>query len=139
LVSDRVAQQRAIRESALAHSMAMHPAGKGVPQDNLQRLLDDALGLVDEPVPAFEEAVFELAYELADTLISKQADYGPRAINDAPGGATNGVLVRAHDKLARLANLTSGQPNHEAIRDSWLDLAGYAFIGLLLAEGSWPK
>jgi hypothetical protein len=30
-------------------------------------------------------------------------------------------------------------PNHESYRDSWLDLAGYAFIGLLLADGAWPR
>jgi hypothetical protein len=92
------------------------------------------------PLPAFEEEVYELASELAAVLISKQADYGPKAINDAPGGPVMGVLVRAHDKLARLENLVDvADPEHEAYRDSWLDLAGYAFIGLLLADGAWPQ
>jgi hypothetical protein len=84
--------------------------------------------------------VYELAADLAATLISKQADYGPKAIRNAPGGAELGILVRAHDKLARLENLLGQDaPNHESYRDSWLDLAGYAFIGLLLADGAWPR
>jgi hypothetical protein len=38
-------------------------------------------------------------FELHDLLVSKQADYGPDAINRAPGGPLNGINVRIHDKV----------------------------------------
>jgi hypothetical protein len=45
-----------------------------------------------------------------------------------------------HDKLARINHLTdSGNaPEHEALRDSFIDLANYAIIGLLVLDGEWP-
>jgi hypothetical protein len=46
-----------------------------------------------------------------------------------------------HDKLARINHLTdSGNaPEHEALRDSFIDLANYAIIGLLVLDGEWPE
>jgi hypothetical protein len=143
-------------DPARRRSMAAHPAGKGDPvrasadrRASDHRLLaahDMGAALTGSPflapqLPDFDEEVYEVVSELAATLISKQADYGPRAISQAPGGATLGVLVRAHDKLERLAHLTAkdGLVAHESIRDSWLDLAGYAVIGLMVAEGTWPS
>ena len=47
-------------------------------------------------------AVYNEAWEL---LVKKQLDYGPKNIANAPGGALNGLLVRMHDKIARLNHL----------------------------------
>ena len=46
-----------------------------------------------------------------------------------------------HDKLARINHLTdSGKdPENESLRDSFIDLANYAMIGLLVLDGEWPK
>jgi hypothetical protein len=45
-----------------------------------------------------------------------------------------------HDKLARINHLTDSgnEPEHEALRDSFIDLANYAIIGLLVLDGEWP-
>jgi len=92
-----------------------------------------------EPEP-FELAVWEITEGLAQLLISKQKDYGPHAIANAPGGALNGVNVRIHDKISRIRQLTStfAMPNHEAIEDSYRDLANYAIIALLILADEWP-
>lgn len=52
----------------------------------------------------------------------------------------HGVLVRSHDKMARLINLTrTGQePADETKDDTWGDLATYAIIALMCRWGWWP-
>lgn len=78
---------------------------------------------------------------LEDILIKKQLDYGPGNINNAPGGALNGVLVRMNDKMERLKHLVyqlDGEPQNESIDDSFLDIANYAVIAMMVRQGSWP-
>jgi len=84
-----------------------------------------------------------VVYEmLSDVLVSKQLDYGPGNINNAPGGAMNGILVRMNDKMERLKNLiyhSEGEPQNESIDDSLVDIANYAVIAMMVRNGSWPK
>ena len=77
--------------------------------------------------------------ELASIMVRKHQDYGPMNIAGAPGGPMNGLRVRMYDKLARLNNLvdTGDTPNYESIEDTFLDLANYAIIGLLVQRGQW--
>lgn len=78
--------------------------------------------------------------ECFELLLRKHRDYGPSNIAFAPGGAINGLRVRMHDKLARINHLVdSGKdPSNESLRDSFLDLANYAIIGLMALDGDWP-
>lgn len=75
---------------------------------------------------------------LFETLVSKQHDYGHDNILFA---GADGVLVRAHDKIARIKNLLDrgSDAAHESLRDSWLDLAGYAVIGIMLMDGTFTR
>jgi len=88
----------------------------------------------------FIETVYRYFEVNADLLIEKHHDYGPTNISQAPGGALNGLRVRIHDKMARINNLIdSGNiPKNEALRDSFVDLANYAMIGLLVIDEQWP-
>lgn len=67
-------------------------------------------------------------------LCSKQADYGHENIL-AFGDV--GICVRMSDKIARIKNL-NGKKNamNESLLDSWLDLLGYAVIGLMLLSNT---
>ena len=78
--------------------------------------------------------------ELANLLISKHKDYGPKNISLSPGGPLNGLRVRMWDKLARINNLVDKgvDPQHESLEDSFKDMANYAIIGLLVLQGRWP-
>jgi hypothetical protein len=71
--------------------------------------------------------------EIIKTLISKQRDYGPENIRRF---GRRGLIVRMHDKIARLENLTSSsaEPNNESIADNLLDVVGYAAIGIMLED-----
>jgi hypothetical protein len=67
---------------------------------------------------------------LVKTLIRKQRDYGPENIRRF---GRQGLMVRMHDKIARLENLTlkKDDPNNESIDDTVMDIAGYAAIGIM--------
>lgn len=78
--------------------------------------------------------VFEswmLREEITSTIIRKQTDYGHH--NIARFGR-HGILVRCHDKIARLKNLhleRGGNAANEALCDTYVDIVGYSAIGLM--------
>jgi hypothetical protein len=90
---------------------------------------------------SFEVDVVSLADFIAKTVIKKQKDYGPNNIRRSPYGAQQGLVVRLYDKIARLANLTrlGKTPENESLRDTYIDIAGYAIIGLMILDGTFPK
>jgi hypothetical protein len=82
----------------------------------------------------------DILSELKIIMLRKHADYGPNNIAKTPGGAMNGLIVRMHDKMTRLSHLyykNTDTPNYESIEDTFLDLANYAIIGLLVQRGQW--
>jgi Nucleotide modification associated domain 1 len=82
--------------------------------------------------------IFESAMDL---LISKHKDYGPKNISQSPGGPLNGLRVRMWDKMARINNLYDNgvTPQHESLRDSFIDLMNYSAIALMVLDGNWDK
>jgi hypothetical protein len=95
--------------------------------------LAEALGLRTK----MGKAALNLAVQNVKLLDSKQLDYGSGNIS---AFGEYGVLVRASDKIERLKNLSKspGKPNHESVRDTWMDLSNYGLIGALCHEGVWP-
>ena len=89
----------------------------------------------------FINAVTSAFKQAHETLLTKHKDYGPKNISDAPGGPLNGLLVRMHDKMARAQHLTynNSVPNHESLEDTFMDLANYSIIAMLVLRGEWPK
>jgi hypothetical protein len=67
----------------------------------------------------------------------KQGKYGPG--NIAKFGEM-GVMVRASDKIERMANLhrTEQEPADETRDDTWGDVANYGLIALMCRWGWWP-
>lgn len=76
-----------------------------------------------------------------DTLVKKQNDYGPTNISRAPGGPLNGLRVRIHDKISRINHLidSGATPENESLRDSFLDLANYSVIAMMVLDEEWPS
>jgi len=82
----------------------------------------------------------DILNEIRVIMVRKHQDYGPLNIAMAPGGAMNGLLVRMHDKMARLENLYYKQqdtPNYESIEDTFIGIANYAINGLYVQRGQW--
>jgi hypothetical protein len=77
---------------------------------------------------------------LVDLFISKQRDYGSENISKF---GTAGLLIRIHDKIARLENIMERSQNDfntavgvnavagETIVDTLYDVVGYSTIGLM--------
>lgn len=67
---------------------------------------------------------------LLKILVRKQRDYGHENISRF---GRQGLMVRMHDKVARLENLVNnGQtPENESVADTVTDIAGYAAIGIM--------
>lgn len=87
-----------------------------------------------------ESDVDEILADLRSILLRKQEDYGPLNISLAPGGPYNGLRVRMFDKLQRFSHLVdtgNDTPNFESLRDTFVDLANYAIIGILVQSGQW--
>lgn len=75
--------------------------------------------------------VFMSCESIAQTLAEKQHDYGHH--NIARFGR-QGLLVRIHDKIARLRNLSvnsSSEAKNEPIADTYMDIIGYCVIGMM--------
>ena len=79
--------------------------------------------------------------ECLELLLRKHKDYSGKNIAQSPGGALNGLRVRMHDKQARINNLIDKgvAPEYEPLRDSFLDLANYSVIALMVIDGTWPS
>jgi hypothetical protein len=80
-------------------------------------------------------AALVIALENVATLDRKQRDYGSRNISEF---GEIGILMRVWDKICRLKNLMGKEnPKNESIDDSWLDMANYAIIAVLVRRGIW--
>jgi hypothetical protein len=92
-------------------------------------------------IDSFAADMWEVIDNCGNVLISKQEDYGPTNISRAPGGPLNGLRVRMFDKIARINNLIDEgkTPENESLRDSFLDLANYGIIALMVLDGVWPQ
>lgn len=82
----------------------------------------------------FETAVDIVLAELKDVLVRKQRQYGHGNILSF---GQLGVMVRLSDKMERIKNLwnTKRKPEDESVIDSYIDLANYAIIWLMLSRG----
>lgn len=89
----------------------------------------------------FRDDALEIYADALDVLVKKQIDYGPKNISNVPGGPMMGLAVRLHDKISRLANLLENDidPNNESIEDTFLDIANYGMIGLMITKEKWPS
>jgi hypothetical protein len=87
-----------------------------------------------------EEKMSLLLESLFETFKKKQASYGKG--NIAKFGE-KGVFIRMNDKMERLFNMVwKDKPNplkDESVDDTYLDLADYALISLLVRHGEWDK
>lgn len=80
------------------------------------------------------ETSYKDTYEhLTEVLIKKNADYGNASIKN---GGSVGNYVRMTDKLSRLRNFLhlDKLPNYESLADTWLDMAGYATLGVIILQ-----
>ncbi len=83
---------------------------------------------------AFEDAL----EEMLKTFIKKHKDYGKDNILDT---GELGIIFRVNDKVKRLQHLLTQQkqPENESINETWLDIAVYAVIAILLRKSQFKE
>lgn len=93
-----------------------------------------AAGQKKEIFSNISDNLVEHVDSLTDILVKKQSDYGHQ--NIARFGRA-GLLVRVHDKVARLENLLRDdrKPENESILDNFIDVIGYSAIGMMWEKG----
>ena len=104
--------------------------------------------LCEEKHPETSRKFKEVLNEMYSTFCKKQLDYGPA--NIMIGGnieddedrklALLGIWIRSNDKMERIKNLMKTNDAHnESIEDSYLDLANYSIISLIVRYKLWGK
>ena len=89
-------------------------------------------------IETFEDSCRQTALRVAEVVIAKQHDYGHDNILVFK---EQGLVVRLWDKINRLKNLVwnNNNPKNESIEDTFTDIAGYAIIGLMLADNTFTN
>lgn len=116
--------------------------GPGVPGDGTGRVIfGDGHSADTSKVNQFAADMWEIFDSAGNLLLSKHKDYGPTNISLSPGGPLNGLRVRMHDKTARINHLidSGATPEHESLRDSFIDLLNYSAIALMVLDKKWPE
>jgi hypothetical protein len=90
--------------------------------------------------PELEKHMAELLVDLFETFKKKQKSYG--CDNIAEFGE-RGVFIRMNDKMKRLKNLVwEGKKDplqDETVDDTYIDLADYSLISILVRRGLWRE
>ena len=110
------------------------------------------------PIHQFEKEYPELSFEfkviqneMYEMFARKHMDYGLN--NIALGGdilnskedkkfSLTGLAIRLTDKISRLKNLLVNGKNYvkgESMEDTFIDIANYGIIGLLVGRDQWKK
>ena len=125
-------------------------------QDWQKQILRVELGVDDlhikeceEKFPQTSEAFKAVLAHMYDLFCGKMLDYGSGNISlgrdisleDNKKMALMGIWFRSNDKMARIENIVNkeGVPNHEPLKDSYLDLANYSVIAMIVKDGKWGK
>lgn len=87
----------------------------------------------------FDEAVHIAATEVADLVVRKQRDYGPKNIMNSITEPEIAIAIRLNDKLARLVNiknrLMKGESvEFESLKDTADDIIGYGLVLKMVVE-----
>ena len=116
----------------------------------MKKINDEEMALVKDILGIKTDMALEhlrVSCEAVQLFDTKQQDYGSGNIS-----ATKelGVAVRLQDKVSRLLNLLEkkmkaqghadtliAEINHESLDDTYLDIANYGLIGVLLRRRLW--
>ena len=129
--------------------------GLKVPKNKIQDFIDDEanqiITIFEEQYPELSNEFQVIQKEMYEMFVRKHMDYGLN--NIALGGdilnnkvdktfSLTGLAIRLTDKISRLRNLLVNGKNFvkgEGMEDTFLDVANYGIIGLLVGRNKWKK
>jgi hypothetical protein len=112
---------------------------------------ESATSIFEEQYPELSEEFSKIQDEQYEMFARKHLDYGLN--NIALGGdivnnsddkkfSLTGLAIRLTDKISRLRNLLVNGKNYvqgEGMEDTFIDIANYGIIGLLVGRDKWKK
>jgi hypothetical protein len=125
------------------------------PSKKIQEYIDDEVNqtitIFEEEYPELSKEFKQIQKEMYEMFARKHMDYGLN--NIALGGdivnnsddkqfSLTGLCIRLTDKISRLKNLLiNGKAfvEGEGIQDTFIDIANYGIIGLLVGRDKWKK
>ena len=119
-------------------------------QDIVQDETNQIIVLFEEEYPELAEEFQNIQEEMYEMFARKHMDYGLN--NIALGGnltnqedkkfSLTGLCIRLTDKISRLKNLLINGKNFvegESMEDTFIDIANYGIISLLVGRDKWKK
>ena len=111
---------------------------------------DAVISLFENEYPELSKEFKDIQKEMYSMFARKHMDYGLN--NIALGGdlsnqedkkfSLTGLTIRLTDKISRLKNLLVNGKNfvkNESMEDTFIDIANYGIIGLLVGRNKWKK
>jgi len=113
--------------------------------------VSEAVEVFENEYPELSEEFKQITKEMYEMFARKHMDYGLN--NIALGGdilnnkedkkfSLTGLAIRLTDKISRLKNLLVNGKNYvkgEGMEDTFIDIANYGIIGLLVGRDKWKK
>jgi len=125
------------------------------PNKKIKEFMDDEtnqiITIFEEEYPELSNEFQNIQDEMYEMFARKHMDYGLN--NIALGGdivnnsddkkfSLTGLAIRLTDKISRLRNLMVNGKNYvkgESMEDTFIDVANYGIIGLLVGRDKWKK
>ena len=111
---------------------------------------EEVIKVFETEYPELSSEFQAIQKEMYETFAAKHMDYGLQ--NISLGGdltketdkkfSLTGLAIRLTDKISRLRNLLTNGKNFvkgEGMEDTFLDVANYGIIGLLVGRDKWCK
>ncbi len=124
---------------------------KSVTPTNSSLPFKSSINVFEKEYPELSKGFKNIQQEQYEMFASKHLDYG--LSNIALGGdivnnegdkkfSLTGLAIRLTDKVSRLRNLMVNGKNYvegEGMEDTFIDIANYGIIGLLVGRNQWKK
>ena len=105
---------------------------------------------MEQKYPEMIDEFEDITHDMLQLFCRKQQDYGPKNIGmgeivvDTDYKVKRSLLalsVRINDKVQRLLNLTMNnrEPNNESLEDTFIDIANYAVMSIIVQRKLWGK
>ncbi|MDB4414464.1 DUF1599 domain-containing protein [bacterium] len=125
------------------------------PNKKIQEFIDDEVNqtitIFEEEYPDLSNEFIRIQTEMYAMFAAKHMDYGLNNISlggdivnnsDDKKFSLTGLAIRLTDKISRLRNLMVNGRNYvkgEGMEDTFIDIANYGIIGLLVGRDKWKK
>jgi hypothetical protein len=125
------------------------------PNKKIQEFIDDEVNqtitIFEKEYPDLSNEFIRIQAEMYAMFAAKHMDYGLNNISlggdivnnsDDKKFSLTGLAIRLTDKISRLRNLMVNGRNYvkgEGMEDTFIDIANYGIIGLLVGRDKWKK